>query len=90
MFRNGSCIITAIDSIGPTLKIDIKKAKPEMMGSGYGWLSGGAIRPIALESTLKLRLGWQNLAGTVVLPVLDAVEYLMVGCNAIGVPPLLF
>ena len=42
---NGIC---AIDSIGPTLKIDIEKAAPEMMsGDGFGWMTGAAMRPIA-------------------------------------------
>jgi len=43
----GADAISAIDSIGPTLKIDIEQARPEMASpDGYGWLSGGAIRPI--------------------------------------------
>lgn len=84
----GAAGITAIDSIGPTLKIDIKKARPEMMGGdGYGWLSGGAIRPISLRINSEIaRAGCQNLVGTGgVTCAEDAVEYLMVGCNAIGV-----
>lgn len=84
----GASGITAIDSIGPTLKIDIKKARPEMMGkNGYGWLSGGAIRPIALRINSEIaRNGCPNLVGTGgVTCAEDAVEYLMVGCNAVGV-----
>jgi len=84
----GAAGITAIDSIGPTLKIDIKNARPEMMGpGGTGWLSGGAIRPIALRINSEIaRNGCPNLVGTGgVTCAEDAVEYLMVGCNAIGV-----
>lgn len=84
----GAAGITAIDSIGPTLKIDIKKAKPEMMGAdGYGWLSGGAIRPIAMRINSEIaRNGCANLVGTGgVTCAEDVVEYLMVGCNAVGV-----
>ncbi|MDN5362818.1 MAG: heterodisulfide reductase subunit [Moorella sp. (in: firmicutes)] len=84
----GASGITAIDSIGPTLKIDIKNARPEMMSkNGYGWLSGGAIRPIALRINSEIaRNGCTNLVGTGgVTCAEDAVEYLMVGCNAVGV-----
>ncbi|ATW25837.1 FAD-dependent oxidoreductase [Candidatus Formimonas warabiya] len=84
----GAAGITAIDSLGPTLKIDIKKAKPEMMGEGgYGWLSGGAMRPIALRINSEIaRGGCPNLVGTGGITCAeDAIEYLMVGCNAVGV-----
>ena len=58
-----------------------------MGGDGYGWLSGGAIRPISLRINSEIaRLGCKNLVGTGgVTCAEDAVEYLMVGCNAIGV-----
>jgi NADPH-dependent glutamate synthase beta subunit-like oxidoreductase/dihydroorotate dehydrogenase len=80
--------ISAIDSIGPTLKIDIERARPEMASDdGYGWLSGGAIRPIALRIVSEVaRLGCDNLIGIGgVNAGRDAIEYLMVGANAVGV-----
>lgn len=84
----GADAISAIDSIGPTLKIDIERARPEMASSdGYGWLSGGAIRPIALRIVSEVaRLGCDNLIGIGgVTAGRDAIEYLMVGANAVGV-----
>ena len=40
--------ITAIDSIGPTLRVDVERGRP-FLGS-FAWLSGAAILPIALWS----------------------------------------
>jgi len=84
----GADAISAIDSIGPTLKINIKEARPEMFSAdGYGWLSGGAIRPIALRIASEIaRNGCNNLIGIGgVTCAEDAIEYLMIGANAIGV-----
>lgn len=84
----GADAISAIDSIGPTLKIDIKKARPAMFSKdGYGWLSGGALRPIALRINSEIaRNGCDNLVGIGgVTCAEDAVEYLMVGAKTIGV-----
>ena len=61
------------------------------MGSadGYGWMSGGAMRPIAMRINSEIaRLGEKDLdlygiGGVTVAE--DAVEYLMVGCKAVGV-----
>lgn len=84
----GADAISAIDSIGPTLKIDIKNARPAMFSKdGYGWLSGGAMRPIALRINSEIaRNGCDNLMGIGgVTCAEDAVEYFMVGAKAIGV-----
>ncbi len=84
----GADAISAIDSIGPTLKIDIERARPAMASSdGYGWLSGGAIRPIALRIVSEVaRLGCDNLIGIGgVTAGRDAIEYLMAGANAVGI-----
>lgn len=83
----GADAISAIDSIGPTLKIDIRHARPAMFSKdGYGWLSGGAIRPIAIRINSEIaRNGCENLMGIGgVTCAEDAVEYLMVGARAIG------
>ena len=44
-----------INSFGPTLSIDIETAAP-LLGSqyGYGWLSGPAIKPLALRSVFEV------------------------------------
>ncbi|WP_206811862.1 dihydroorotate dehydrogenase [Paradesulfitobacterium ferrireducens] len=84
----GADAISAIDSIGPTLKIDIKRARPALHSKdGYGWLSGGAMRPISLRINSEIaRNGCDNLVGIGgVTCADDAIEYLMVGAKAIGV-----
>ncbi len=84
----GADAISAIDSIGPTLKIDIKKARPAMPSEdGYGWLSGAAIRPISLRINSEIaRSGCQELVGIGgVSCAEDAVEMLMVGTSAVGI-----
>ncbi|MEL7608089.1 MAG: FAD-dependent oxidoreductase [Bacillota bacterium] len=88
--ERGAAGICAIDSIGPTLKIDIKNARPEMMGAGgYGWMSGEAIRPISLRINSEIarqKPGFENLYGSGgCMSAEHAVEFLMVGCNSVGV-----
>ena len=86
----GAAGIAAIDSIGPTLKIDIFNKKPAMGSEdGFGWMSGGAMRPISMRiNSLIARLGFENLnlygIGGVTCAE-DMVEYLMTGCKAVGV-----
>lgn len=46
--RAGADGITAIDSIGPTLRVNVESGRP-FLGS-FAWLSGAAILPIALWS----------------------------------------
>lgn len=76
----------AINSVGPCLHIDIETGKP-FMGSkmGYGWLSGKAIKPIALRHVYEI-------ASNVSSPVIgvggistgkDAIEMMMAGASAV-------
>ncbi len=80
--------IAAINSYGPCLGIDIETGLP-LMGSeeGYGWLSGQAIRALALRCVF-------DIARTVDLPIFgvggvargtDAIEMVMVGASAVQV-----
>lgn len=80
--------IVAINTLGPCLAIDIENMMP-YMGSpyGYGWLSGPAIKPLALRCVA-------DIARTVQIPVIgvggissgnDAAEFLMVGASAVQV-----
>ena len=46
--KAGADGFTAIDSIGPTLQIDIETGEPTIGGAGNkAWMSGAAIRPVA-------------------------------------------
>lgn len=80
--------IVAVNSYGPCLGIDIETGMP-LMGSreGYGWLSGTALKAIALRCVF-------DIAQTVDLPIfgvggiqsgLDAVEFFMAGAHAVQV-----
>ena len=80
--------IVAVNSFGPCLGVDAETGRL-LMGSaeGYGWLSGPALKPIALRCVF-------DLARTVDLPIigvggvsngLDAIEFFMVGASAVGV-----
>lgn len=84
----GADAITAVNSFGPTFGVDIETGMP-YMGSKefYGWLSGNAIKPIALRCVY-------DIVRTVNVPVIgvggvesgsDAVEYIMTGATAVGV-----
>lgn len=88
--HNHKVAISACDSVGPTLGIDIYNRRPAMgSDNGYGWMSGAAMRPISLRINSEIaRLGEKDLdlygiGG--VTDASDAIEYLMVGCKAVGV-----
>jgi dihydroorotate dehydrogenase (NAD+) catalytic subunit len=80
--------IVAINSFGPCLGVDVETGRL-LMGSdeGYGWLSGQALKPLALRCVF-------DLARAVDVPIIgvggistgvDAIEFLMVGATAVGV-----
>ena len=84
----GADAIVAVNSFGPCLGVDAESAQL-LMGSrdGYGWLSGPALKPLALRCVF-------DIVRTVDLPVIgvggissgvDAIEFLMVGATAVGV-----
>ena len=51
----GASGFTAIDSIGPTLQIDIETGEPTIGGVGSkAWMSGAAIRPVAQAVVAEL------------------------------------
>ncbi len=80
--------IVAVNSFGPALGIDIENGgRLWMGGKGYGWMSGPALKPIALRAVF-------DIARSVDLPVIgvggisrgsDVVEYLMAGASAVQV-----
>ncbi|GAG82171.1 unnamed protein product, partial [marine sediment metagenome] len=78
--------IVAINSVGPCLAIDIENTMP-MLGSisGYGWLSGPAIKSLAVRCVA-------DICRAVKIPVIgaggisngrDAVEFIIVGASAV-------
>jgi dihydroorotate dehydrogenase subfamily 1 len=83
--RVGADGVTAIDSIGPALRVDVETGRP-LLGS-FAWLSGAAIRPIALRVVAEICLRYNvPVVGTGgVGQAEDAVEMVMAGATAVGV-----
>lgn len=84
--RAGADGITAIDSIGPALAIDIEHRRPRLEGPwGFGWLSGAAIKPIAVRVVAEIALRWDvpilGVGG--VAKAEDVVEMMMAGATAV-------
>ena len=86
--RAGVDAIVAINSFGPCLAIDIETGRPRMGGGeGSGWLSGPALKPLAVQSVF-------DVAGAVDIPVIgcggisrgtDVIEMAMAGASAVQV-----
>lgn len=85
--RAGADGIAAINSFGPCLSIDIETGLPRIGGNGYGWLSGAAIKALAVRCVF-------DIARAVDIPILgvggvsrgiDAVELMMAGATAVQV-----
>ena len=80
--------LVMINSLGPCMAIDVESGYP-IMGSktGYGWLSGAPIRPVAIRNIY-------DAAQAVNIPIIgvggvtcgrDAAEMLMAGATAVQV-----
>jgi dihydroorotate dehydrogenase subfamily 1 len=77
--------VTAIDSIGPVLRVDVETSRP-LLGS-FAWLSGASILPIALRAVADIRLRYDMpVVGTGgVGQATDVAEMMMAGATAVGV-----
>ena len=77
--------VTAIDSIGPVLRVDVQTGLP-LLGS-FAWLSGQAIRPLAVRAVAEICLAHDlPIVGTGgVGRAEDIVEMVMAGATAVGV-----
>jgi dihydroorotate dehydrogenase subfamily 1 len=86
--RAGADGVTAIDSIGPTLRIDVETGEP-LLGS-FAWLSGRAILPISLRVVAQIcqEHGVPVVGTGGVGQAEDAVEMVMAGATAVGVHSL--
>jgi dihydroorotate dehydrogenase/Pyruvate/2-oxoacid:ferredoxin oxidoreductase delta subunit len=84
----GASGFTAIDSIGPTLQVDLETGAPTIGGVGARtWMSGAAIRPVAQAVVAELaeRFGVPVVGTGGIIQAEDAVEMTMVGASALGV-----
>jgi dihydroorotate dehydrogenase subfamily 1 len=86
--KSGADAISGIDTLGPGLTIDIYTGKP-LLGSkyGYGYLSGPAIKPIALRCIAEISKAVKVpvIGGGGVMDWKDAIEMFMVGASAIHI-----
>ncbi|MEM3030804.1 MAG: dihydroorotate dehydrogenase [Candidatus Micrarchaeia archaeon] len=78
--------ITAVNTLGPGMKIDIHARKP-VLGNKFGGVSGPGLKPIAVKCVY-------DIARAVDVPIIgmggiltgeDAVEFLMAGASAVGI-----
>jgi dihydroorotate dehydrogenase (fumarate) len=79
--------ITAIDSIGPTYRVNLATGKPILGGKGYGYLTGSPILPIALRYVHDIAEKVDTfIVGTGgITKGSEALEMLLVGATACGV-----
>lgn len=78
----------AINTLGPCLHIDIETARPLLGGpGGVGWLSGPAIKPLAVRCVADIARGTSKPVVGVggVSSGADAVEFIMCGATAVQV-----
>ena len=84
--KGGADGVTAINSIGPVMSIDIEKRASRLGDeSPYMWLSGHAIKPVALRAVY-------DIARAVSIPVIgcggvatgtDVIEFMLAGASAV-------
>jgi dihydropyrimidine dehydrogenase (NAD+) subunit PreA len=78
----------AINTLGPCLHIDIETGRPLLGGpGGVGWLSGPAIKPLAVRCVADIARGTSKPVIGVggVSTGADAIEFLMCGATAVQV-----
>ncbi len=82
----GADALTAINTIGPGMAIDLRARAP-VLANGAGGLSGPAIKPVAVRCVYELSLALPvPIIGTGgVMSGEDAVEMIMAGATAVGV-----
>ena len=85
--RAGANGIVAINSLGPTMKIDIGKRKI-LYGNedGYVWTSGPVIKPLALAIVYKIKQAEPDLTVIGVGGIAtaeDVIEFLLAGASAV-------
>ena len=80
--------IVATNTIGPALHIDVETGLPIVGGpKGYGWMSGPALKPLALavvaEAAKNTNLPIIGVGG--ITKGTDVIEYFMAGASAVQI-----
>lgn len=84
----GVSAITAIESAGPVLRLDLAIGRPLLgSGDGFGWVSGAALLPTALKrvSDIARKTKTDIIATGGVMSGADALEMLLAGGAVCGV-----
>ncbi|MCX6821667.1 MAG: dihydroorotate dehydrogenase [Candidatus Aenigmarchaeota archaeon] len=84
--KAGADGITAINTVGPGMAIDVETAKP-ILDFKFGGMSGPAIRPIAIRCVYDIyesvKIPIIGLGG--IITGKDAIEMIMAGATAVGI-----
>jgi dihydroorotate dehydrogenase/Pyruvate/2-oxoacid:ferredoxin oxidoreductase delta subunit len=80
--------LVATNTIGPALNIDVETGMPIVGGPyGFGWLSGPALKPLALavvaQAALNTKLPVIGVGG--ISRGVDVIEYFMAGASAVQI-----
>lgn len=87
VLENGGNGVVSMNSLGPTMKIDISKRKA-IIGdkNGHAWMSGPAIKPVSLAFVNMIK---ENVPECVVIATggiktaEDVIEFLLAGADAV-------
>lgn len=80
--------ITCIDSMGPTVRLDLATGAPRIGGNGgYGWITGAPLLPFTLQIVrTTARLTKKDIIGLGgITKAADALEMLLAGASCCGV-----
>lgn len=87
--ENGANGVVAINSLGPSMLIDIENRKIRMgNGSGFVWMSGPVIKPLALATVYTIKQAEPDLTVIGVGGISsakDVIEFLLAGASAVGI-----
>lgn len=85
--QSGANGVVAINSLGPTMKINIKKRKIEYGNEqGFVWTSGPSIKPLALATVYQIKQAEPELTVIGVGGIQnadDVLEFLLAGANSV-------
>ncbi|HOP57459.1 MAG TPA: 4Fe-4S binding protein [Bacillota bacterium] len=83
----GASGVVAINSLGPSMKVDTdKRSTAYGNASGYAWLSGPAIKPVALATVYRIKQAEPSLTVIGVGGIAkadDVLEFLLAGASAV-------
>lgn len=84
--EGGADIISAINTVGPGMVIDVEMATP-VLSKSKGGLSGPAIKPIAVRCVYEIyeKIGLPILGIGGAVKGEDVVEFMMAGASAVGI-----